>query len=532
MSRMTVIVSGISLPWGENREYAIKNAAKLCGVSLDAKITAEICREALDARRGRLTSVYSVKISGLSEKQGKSLCEKSDRIRPCTDTTLDELIASAAPVKSRLRPVVVGLGPAGMFAALTLARMGLRPIVLERGKPVAERDGDVELFVKERKLDPESNIQFGEGGAGAYSDGKLTTRISDPICSAVLGELVSHGAPKDTLYRARPHIGTDLLKKVVSEIDKETLRLGGEIRWETPCTGFTAKNGKLSAVRTPDGEIECSAAVFAVGHSARDTFSRLLDDGLVIVPKSFAVGVRIEHLQSDIDRAMYGSFAGAKDLGAAEYFVSNREGDRGCFSFCMCPGGEVCAAASVPGTVVTNGMSYHARNGVNGNAAIAVSADAGSFAPGPLGGVLLSQELEEKAYLLGGGDYTAPAQLVKDFLAGKNSSASGRIAPSYPLGVKFGSVEPLLPPGGAELMRRSLEKFARSFRFFGDGDAVLTGPETRTSSPVRMTRNPEGESVGVAGIYPCGEGAGYAGGIMSAAVDGIRQALALAGKLR
>ena len=526
---MSVIVSGISLPLGENTNTAIKNAAKLCGVFPRGEISAQIYKESVDARRGKINKVYSVKISGIDEEKEKLLCEKNPKIRPCSDTSLDELISDIkAEAGCGPRPVVVGLGPAGMFAALTLARMGLAPIVIERGKPIVNRDGDVDLFVKERKLNSSSNIQFGEGGAGAYSDGKLTTRISDPICSAVLKELVAHGAPEETLTKAHPHIGTDILKGVVSSIDRETESLGGEILFETTVTDFKHKDGKLSSVLTDKGEIPCSAVILAVGHSARDTFERLLSCGLEIIPKSFAMGVRIEHLQADIDRAMYGELAGKYDLGAAEYFVSNREGERGCFSFCMCPGGVVCAAASEQETVVTNGMSYHARNGVNGNAAIAVSADAAGFPNGPLGGVELSRSIEERAYILGGGDYSAPAQLVSDFLAGRSSTRLGRIRPTYPLGVNLGSVEELLPPGGADLMRRSLLKFASSYRFFGDGDAVLTGPETRTSSPVRLLRGENGVSTRIDGIYPCGEGAGYAGGIMSAAVDGVKQALGLA----
>ena len=527
---MSVIVSGISLPWGEDKQIAIKNAAKLCGVFGAGEVTFEISREAVDARKGRLNKVYSVKVSGLSSGKEKALCEKNGKIRPCSDTTLSELIAPYGGVKTAgsPRPVVVGLGPAGMFAALTLARMGLCPIVIERGRPIPQRDVDVSAFVRDRRLDPESNIQFGEGGAGAYSDGKLTTRISDPICSAVLSELVAHGAPEETLTKAHPHIGTDLLKNVVSAIDRETVALGGEIYYNTAVTGVRTANGRLVAIKTASGEIPCTHAVFAVGHSARDTFSHMLSDGIELVPKSFAMGLRIEHLQEDIDRTMYGKFVGTPGLGAAEYFVSNREGDRGCFSFCMCPGGEICAAASRHNTVVTNGMSYHSRSGRNGNAAIAVSADTSLFPSGPLGGVELSQRLEESAFVLGGGDYTAPAQLVSDFLVGKPSASLGRVKPTYPLGVKLCSLDGLLPPGGADLMRRSLEKFASNYRFFANGDAVLTGPETRTSSPVRMTRDGLGMSVTAWGLFPCGEGAGYAGGIMSAAVDGVKQALKLA----
>ena len=525
---MSVIVSGISLPLGEDKNIAIKNAAKICGVFPRGEIKAEIYKESVDARRGRINSVYSVKISGMDKRREQELCEKNSKVRPCSDVTLDEVIEKySAKKEGKERPVVVGLGPAGMFAALTLAKMGLEPIVIERGKPIGDRDGDVSDFISNRKLNPSSNIQFGEGGAGAYSDGKLTTRISDPLCSAVLKELVSNGAPAETLTKAHPHIGTDVLKGVVSAIDKKTELLGGTILYETCAVGVETSNGRVTAVKTNRGVIPCSAAIFAVGHSARDTFENLLSDGVEIIPKSFAVGLRIEHLQEDINRTMYGEFASRPELGAAEYFVSNREGDRGCFSFCMCPGGVVCAAASELGGVVTNGMSYHARSGKNGNAAIAVSADISSFPSGPLGGAELSRRLEEKAFILGGEDYTAPAQLVSDFLLNRPSTKLGRVSPTYPLGVKLGSVSELLPPGGTELMQRSLSKFASSYRFFCDGDAVLTGPETRTSSPVRMLRVQNGVSSKLLGVFPCGEGAGYAGGIMSAAVDGIKQALNL-----
>jgi uncharacterized FAD-dependent dehydrogenase len=524
---MGIVIRNIALPPEADESEAFKIAADYCGVSIGGEITARVHKKSVDARRGKVRIVRSVLIEGIKDEQKfieeKGLSNAGLYMRAKLDDYISRLPAEAR--REEERPVVVGFGPAGIFAGLVLARRGLSPLIIERGEEMKSRDESVKRFKTGRVLNTESNIQFGEGGAGAYSDGKLTTRINDPLCDAVLNELTAHGAPADIMSKAHPHIGTDLLKNVVVNIRKEIISLGGTVLFGTRLEGAVIKNGALAALKTTKGEIPCKTAILAIGHSARDTFSVLIESGVEIVPKSFAVGFRIEHLQSDVDYCAYRDYAGSPYLESAEYFHSYREGDRGCFTFCMCPGGEVCAAASEAGGVVTNGMSLHARAGRNANAAVAVSVDASGFLPGPLGGIALARAIEEKAFLLGGSDYTAPAQLVGDFLEDRLSKKCGRVIPTYPLGVRFTSISPLLPPGSADFIRKSLLVFAKRAEFFGDREAVITAPETRTSSPVRIPRGEDFRAAGIKGLIPCGEGAGYAGGIMSAAVDGIKAAL-------
>lgn len=521
---MSIIVTGITLPIEESIDTAYRNAAKICGVSLNNVIAREY-KISVDARGRRPKFVRSVELDGIENE--KRLAEALNRpdVRLHERISLSELAGKTAA--SSRRPAVVGFGPAGMFAALTLAMRGMRPVVIERGEQLEKRDVSVAEFENGGRLDPESNIQFGEGGAGAYSDGKLTTRINDPYCEAVLQTFIDFGAPEEIMRSAKPHIGTDLLKPVVTRIRKRIEELGGRLLFSTKATGVLTARGRICGVRTDRGDIETDALILAPGHSARDTMERLLMDGIELLPKPFSMGVRIEHLQEALDASMYGAYAGNPLLPPAEYQLSFRQGEHACYSFCMCPGGSVVAAASEAGGVVTNGMSRHARNGKNANAALAVPVPTEAFPEGPLGGIDAARAAERRAFALGGGDYTAPAQLVKDLLAGRPSNACGAVRPTYPRGVRFGAVGEALPAGAEASLKAALEYFPRLISCFGDGDAVLTAPETRTSSPVRIPRNEGYESVSVGGLYPCGEGAGYAGGIMSAAVDGMRIALGL-----
>ena len=431
------------------------------------------------------------------------------------------------------RPVVVGFGPAGMFASLLLAQCGQRPIVLERGKPVEERERSVSRFWKERVLDPESNVQFGEGGAGTFSDGKLTTGTGDGRIRKVLEELVASGAPEEILYEAKPHIGTDKLPGVVRSIRQRVIELGGEVRFSTKASGFLLREGKLTGLRlqTPGGEeiLECSQVILAVGHSARDTFEELYRLGLPMEAKAFSVGARIEHPAFLIDRAQYGTFAGHPALGAADYKLScHLENGRGVYTFCMCPGGYVTGAASELGGVVTNGMSPWARDGKNSNAALLVGVTPEDYGEeGPLAGVAFQRKIERAAFAAAGGDYSAPAQRVADLLEGLPSKSFGGVVPTYEPGVVPGDLTSCLPTFVTDSMKAALPLLGRRLRGFDDGDAVLTAPETRSSSPVRVLRDETFQSPLARGVYPCGEGAGYAGGIVSAAVDGLRCAEAV-----
>ena len=517
---MSLMVSNIRLPFDVPEEQALAEARKLTGL-MSNDTQAAVYRVSIDARRGKIFRVYSVRLDAPVDE--KAFAEKLQM--PFVRYKPDEKVTAPCGSK-RLehRPVVVGLGPAGLFAAYTLAKHGYAPLVLERGGDLDARDRAVETFWNGGALDTESNIQFGEGGAGAYSDGKLTTRIGDPLCDTVLETLAAHGAPSDIVKKAKPHVGTDILKDVVRAMRCEIIRNGGEVRFGTRLTGVSVKNGVLRGVQADGDDIACERAVLAIGHSARDTFDALHQNGVYFEPKAFSVGVRIEHLQTEIDRALYGKYAGHPLLPPAEYNLSRREGGRACYSFCMCPGGVVVAAQSEENTVVTNGMSYHARDGKNANAALAVSVDPADFDDGtPFGGVALQRRIERAAFAQTG-SYRAPCQRVGDFLAGRPSTRAGTVQPSYPIGVQFGEAAARLPDFAQSMLRDSLPYFGRKIRGFDAADALLTGPETRTSSPVRMKRGEDLFGLGCEGVIPCGEGAGYAGGIMSAAVDGIRAA--------
>ncbi len=428
---MSLTVSNIRLPFDVPEQEALAEARRLTGLTSD-EVQAAVCRVSIDARRGRISRVYSVRLDAPFDE--KAFAEHLQM--PFVRYKPDEKPAVPRGEK-RLphRPVVVGLGPAGLFAAYTLAKYGYAPIVFERGGDLDARDRAVEAFWGGGALDPDCNIQFGEGGAGAYSDGKLTTRIGDPLCDTVLETLAAHGAPADIVKKAKPHVGTDILKNVVREMRRDIVKNGGEVRFGTALTGVSVQNGALCAVRTADGETACERAVVAIGHSARDTFAALHQNGVYFEPKAFSVGVRIEHLQSELDRALYGKFAGHPLLPPAEYNLSRREGGRACYSFCMCPGGVVVAAQSEQNTVVTNGMSYHARDGKNANAALAVSVDPTDFDDGtPFGGVALQRRIERAAFAQTG-SYRAPCQRAGRLPGGQAEQARGAVQPSYPIGV-------------------------------------------------------------------------------------------------
>ena len=425
------------------------------------------------------------------------------------------------------RPVVVGFGPAGMFAALALAIAGLRPIVIERGQDAAARHAAVQRFWETGELDPESNVQFGEGGAGTFSDGKLNTGTRNVRMGWILRQLAEAGADESILYDAKPHVGTDVLLHVVQALRGRILSLGGEVRFETRLTGLRSEAGRLCAAelscRGETSLLPCERLILAPGHSARDTFEMLNSLGVNMEPKPFSMGVRIEHRQTAVNRAQYGPEWEALDLPPADYKLSVHLPDGGsAYTFCMCPGGYVVAAASEAGRVVTNGMSNFARDGENANAALLVTLNPEDFPdPSELGGMYWQRQIEEAAFLAGGGNYRAPAQLAGDFLQGKASEALGAVVPTYRPGVTLCDLHQVLPPRITDVLAQAIPALGKTLEGFDDPEAVLTAPETRSSSPVRILRNEELQSPALAGLFPCGEGAGYAGGIMSAAVDGL-----------
>lgn len=522
-------VANVKIGLDAGEEAPLEAALKKLNAPRSQALSWRVAKKSVDARdKGNVHFVMTVDVA-LKNEDGIL-----KRLKPGT--------AAKAPKETVLplirkpfdgpRPVVAGFGPGGLFAALLLARAGMRPIVLERGRRVDQRKKDVGLFSSEGILDPESNIQFGEGGAGAFSDGKLTTGIKDPRCRLVLKELFDHGAPEEILYQAHPHIGTDRLPGVVAAIREEIIALGGEALFSARLTEIRVKAGRLHAVAyTKDGEtheIGADALILAIGHSAADTQQMLFRAGVRMIQKPFSVGARIEHPQSLINQSQYGKFAGHPALGAAEYHLSARLKDgRGAYTFCMCPGGQVVPAASRPGGVCVNGMSAFARDGENANAALLVDVRTEDFGDDhPLAGYALQREWEARAFRAGGGDYRAPVQLAGDLLAGRESKALGRVKPTYRPGVQCADLKAVLPDFAYQGLREAIGIFDRQLKDFALPDAVLTAVESRSSCPVRLLRDERYES-SVGGLYPCGEGAGYAGGIMSAAVDGLRVAEAL-----
>jgi uncharacterized FAD-dependent dehydrogenase len=495
----------------------------------------EVFKRSYDARKNNILSfIYTLDLSVKDEEAVLKRLAHNPHIRLSPDTRYHFVAHFDSHIKpqSALRPVVIGFGPCGIFAALTLAQMGLKPIVLERGKPVRERTQDTWGLWRKKILNPESNVQFGEGGAGTFSDGKLWSQVKDPKFHGrkVLQEFVKAGAPEEILYVSKPHIGTFRLVGVVEKMRKEIIELGGEVRFGQKVTGFEISNHVLQGIHLESGDfLEADHVVLALGHSARDTFATLHDAGVYMEAKPFSVGFRIEHPQSLIDRTRLGPHAGNPLIGAADYkLVHHAKNGRSVYSFCMCPGGTVVAATSESNRVVTNGMSQYSRNERNANAGIVVGITPDDFPGGPLAGIEFQRQIESKAFTLGGSNYEAPGQLVGDFLQGKTSTEFGSVIPSYKPGVHLTDLAESLPAYAIEAIREAIPAFEKKIKGFSMHDAVLTGVETRTSSPLQIKRGPNYQSINTQGLYPAGEGAGYAGGIMSAGIDGIKVAEAIA----
>jgi uncharacterized FAD-dependent dehydrogenase len=557
----------LKLPLDHATDALPQLIAKTLGIQVDEFSSHRIFKHSFDARKAALTQVYIVDVD-LNPVLEKTLLDKFEgslHIFASPDMAYHPV--GQAPTDLALRPVVVGFGPCGIFAALVLAQMGFKPIVLERGKKVRERTKDTWGLWRKHVLNPESNVQFGEGGAGTFSDGKLYSQIKDPryLGRKVMNEFVKAGAPPEILVDAHPHIGTFKLVKVVENLREQIIALGGEIRFEQRVTDVLIEKGKddraprqlrgLTVLDQSTGqsyELRADQVVMALGHSSRDTCAMLYQRGVAMEAKPFSIGFRIEHPQGVIDRARWGRHAGHPLLGAADYkLVHHANNGRSVYSFCMCPGGTVVAATSEPGRVVTNGMSQYSRNERNANAGIVVGIDPSDYptdpqafhaalgdtvdaqprfgtAHHPLAGIVLQRQLESNAYVMGGSDYNAPGQLVGDFLAGKASTQLGGVEPSYKPGVNLVDLAGALPTYAIEAIREALPAFARKIKGFDMPDAVLTGVETRTSSPLKIPRGEDFQSTNTRGLYPAGEGASYAGGILSAGVDGIKVAEAVA----
>ncbi len=523
-------INEIKLALDEDEKLLADKAAKILKINKKYIKKLSIYKKSVDARKkDDVHFTYSVDVEiSLDEKQIVSKC-KSNKV------SMAEVYHYEIPENKRVskfRPVIVGFGPAGMLAGLILAEAGLRPLIFERGKNIDDRQKDVNEFWTKRKLDEESNVQFGEGGAGTFSDGKLTTGIKSPFIRKVLEELYEAGAPEEILYSSKPHIGTDRLAVVVKNIRKKIEKLGGEVKLECKVEKLIVYNKFVQGLTySHNGEffdIEADSVIMAIGHSARDTVEMLYNLGVEIIQKPFSVGARIEHPQSLINKAQYGKFANHPKLGAADYKLScHGLHERGAYTFCMCPGGTVVAAASEKEGVIVNGMSSLARDGENANSALLVGIEPKDFpSEHPLAGIYYQREIEHKAFILGGGDYKAPAQLVGDFLKGEPSKELGDVKPTCPTGVTLTNIEECLPQKVSATMKSAIVEMDKKLNGFNLYDAVLTAPETRSSSSVRILRD-DLLQCNISGIYPCGEGAGYAGGIVSAAVDGIKCAHAV-----
>ena len=469
-----------------------------------------IIKKSIDARnKADIFYNYSVELE----------CKNENKIKNVQIVKKEEPFKIIVNRKSSKRPVIIGAGPAGLFSALTLAQNGIKPIIIEQGKTVDERKKDVEEFQKTGKLNTLSNVQFGEGGAGTFSDGKLTSGIHNPLCKIVLKEFYNFGAPEQILYINKPHIGTDNLINIIRNMRNEIIKLGGEFLFNEKVTDFEFENSKVTAVICGK-RIETDTVILAIGHSARSTFEKLYEKGVKMEKKNFSIGVRIEHKQSMINKSQYGEITKLK-LPPAEYKMAYHGENRSCYTFCMCPGGTVIASSSEPETIVTNGMSVYARNGENANSAVLVNVTPNDFkGESPLEGMYFQKDLEQKAFKLGGSNYNAPIQRFEDFENNIKSTHIGEIKPTYKPGVTLSNLNEILPDFISKTLIEGIKYFDKSIKGFAHPDAILTGVETRSSSPVQITRN-ENKQSNIKGLYPCGEGAGYAGGIMSAAVDGI-----------
>ena len=523
-----ILVNNIKLNINSSNQQAMDKAVKMLGVKSVDIADMWVHKISIDARKGDVKFVYSVAVKLKDIRKEEAYKGKSGDVQVKAEP---KITFGHGEIKMDKSPVICGFGPAGLMSALILARQGFNPVVIEMGQDIDKRMATVKEFEEKGILNTSSNIQFGEGGAGTFSDGKLVTRISDERCSFVTDTFIQHGAPVEIAKLAKPHIGTDLLVDVIKNIRKEILSLGGTIMFETALTDLVIKNGRITGVKTTNGDIPTDNLILATGHSSRELFFKLRERGADMSAKPFSVGVRIEHLQSEIDKGLYHDLAGHPSLPKGEYQLSNTKGERGVYTFCMCPGGQVVAAASEENTVVVNGMSKHARDGKNANSALVVSVHPEDFDNDFTKAIAFQRKLERQAFIAGGKDYKAPAQTVDRFLRGKTGFNVKRVEPTYPIGVKAANFDEVFPEFVTKNLRNSLPVLDRKLHGFAAGDTFITASETRTSSPVRIHRGEDYQS-NIKGLYPCGEGAGYAGGIMSAAVDGVRVAQYICEKYR
>ena len=515
-------ISNIKVGLDEDKDLVIIETIKsLLGEESDY----DIVKESVDARK-IIVFVYTVNVH-----TDQRNIRENKKIQFKYIEYLQEEPLKKGDIKLKNRPVIVGFGPAGIFAALELAQNGYKPVVYERGRDVDQRALDVEKFWETGELNPESNVQFGEGGAGTFSDGKLTTRIKDPRARSILEHLVKHGAPEEILYSSKPHVGTDILREVVKSIREEIINLGGEIHFNEKLNDIETCDEKITKIKINDEWIDVEVVIMAIGHSSRDTYKMLNARNVDMLKKAFAVGFRIEHPQLVIDKAQFKENYDHPKLKSAEYHLTHTsKNNRACYTFCMCPGGMVIGSASDHNQVVVNGMSYHARSLENANSAILCSITPDDLPEHTISGIEFQEEIEHKAFLMGGSDYKAPVQLVGDFLAQKLSTELGSVSPTYKPGVRLARLDRIYPKFVYDAISEAIKAMGRRLKGFDMHDAVLTGVETRTSSPVRTTRGEDMESTNLKGLYPCGEGAGYAGGIVSAAVDGLKSATFLMNK--